>query len=328
MSQIFMLLAGLVLIALSLVDAFMVMLALQGGGPVTNAWTRPLWKACLALHRRRPMHRVLALVGPAMLVLTIVVWYALLAMGWALLFLSDPDSVVSSQTGLPPAPEDRVYLVGVSLTGIGYGEYVPSGMPWTVLSYTGTFAATFLITTSLSYIMPVLSAAIESRRLARDIHSVGTDAREIVARSWAGPGAGALDDYWISVATTLNHHAQSHEAYPVLHYFHSAKREESPSIAALHFSDALFLAEQIENGGPPEPTVRTIRRALDHFAEITHMRLVSAPESVPEPDTLSAETLRSLGLTPINEPAFAQALRDYERQRKRMVTLCLEDGWY
>lgn len=322
-----MVLAGLALIALPLVDAFMVMLAQRGGGPVTNAWTRPVWKACLALHRRRPMHRVLALVGPAMLVLTIVAWYVLLAVGWALLFMSDPDSVVSTSTGLPPAPEDRAYFVGVTLTGIGYGEYVPHGMPWTLLAHTGAFTATFLITTSLSYIMPVLAAAIERKQLARDIFSVGADASEMLARSWTGPGAGALDDYWTSVASKLNDHALRHEAYPILHFFHNATREESPSLAALHLSDALFLAEQIVGGGPPEPVVRTARRALDHFAEIKTNRMAGEPESSLEHERLSTDTLRGLGVTPVPDAAFASALGDYEQQRKRMVTLCAEDGW-
>ncbi len=327
MSQVILVVVGLVLIALPLADAFMVMLALRGGGPVTNAWTRPVWKLCLAIHRRRPMHRVLALVGPAMLVLTIVVWYVLLAAGWVVLFLSDPESVVSAKTGEAPAPANRAYFVGVTLTGIGYGDYVPRGMPWTVLAHTGAFTATFLITTSLSYIMPVLSAALERKQLARDIFSVGSGAREIVERSWSGPGAGTLDDYWIGVVSRLNHHAQRHEAYPVLHYFHSATREESPALAALHLSDALFLAEQIDGGAPAEPVVRTARRALDHFAEMKNMRVAGEPEAALEHERLSTQTLRGLGLGTVDEEAFGRALGEYEEQRKRMLMLCAEDGW-
>src|SRR5690606_7931867 len=77
---------GWFLVALVVWDAFVTILRIDGPGPLTRAWSEPTWRVLLAVHRRRAIHRALAVAGPAITILTIVLWFVGLVLGtWLLL---------------------------------------------------------------------------------------------------------------------------------------------------------------------------------------------------------------------------------------------------
>jgi hypothetical protein len=323
---------GGLLLALAAADAFLTILAMRGGGPVTNWWMRAVWRLALWVHRRRRGggHNLLSLTGPLMTVAAIVFWYLLLFAGWSCIYLAHEASVIVARTEAPATLVERVSFVGATIMAVGYGDLVPSHFPWTILANASAFMTTFLITTSLSYLMPIISAAVERRQLALNIFSIGKTPQEIVRASWTSGNAEMLNPYWMNLFNDINNHSQKHLVYPVLHYFHSKKIERSSSRALLNLSDALFLIRQAKDHPekPPEGFFSLARTSIRNYAELQHIKVAqTAGEQLALAGQLSRRSLIELGIEPVDEATFDAAMREYLPMRKQLVELCVEDGW-
>lgn len=320
---------GIALVLAIFWDAFITILSMRSGGPITNLWTGAAWKSLLWAHRRRPMHSVLSLAGPGFTVIAIVIWYLGLSVGWFLIFSAHPEAVVHDGTRNTATFLERLYYTGATLSAVGYGDFLPSGFPWTILANSGAFMGTFLLTTSLSYLMPVVSAALERKQLARSIFIVGETPQDIIRNSWTEGNSSALNTHWMTVSTELSRFAQKHLTYPVLRFFHSRHAERSPVIAVLCLSDAFFLMRCARpyDDRPPDGLLETGHRAIDGFAN-----LITQQSNIADADPLSAshlspQTLKDLGIEPIDDADFQQKLNEYKDLRSRLIELCAEDGW-
>ena len=94
-------------------------------------------------------------------------WYALLGLGIFLVFTVPPDSVINHNTGASVDLLSKFYFVSNTISSLGYGDLVPSSFPRTLMSTVATLAATVILTVSLPYVLSVLSAAIERKKLAQ-----------------------------------------------------------------------------------------------------------------------------------------------------------------
>lgn len=321
---------GALLIAGALIDAFLTMLGMRGGGPITNAWTRLVWTTLLRVHRRRAIHSVLTLAGPALTVGAILVWYVLLLSGWFLIFAASISAVVQNDSGQTATLLERLYFVGATISTVGYGDLVPSHLPWTVIANVSAFTATFLVTTSLSYLMPVISAALERKQLAQDIWAIGDSPEAIIRQSWTGQDPMLLNGYWSDTLRGVNRHAHKHLVYPVLHYFHSRRHEQAPAPAILNLADAVFLISQSTGAErPPEGLLQLWRSAMTNYAEMKRAQPAGNGDAAvaEDVDHLSRQALIDLGLEPVSQSAFAEALSEYEPLRSRILGMRRDDGW-
>ena len=257
---------GWFLVALVVWDAFVTILRIDGPGPLTRAWSEPTWRVLLAVHRRRAIHRALAVAGPAITILTIVLWFVGLVLGTWLLLRAAPGSVVLATGRVPAGPLDLAYYVPVALTGLGYGDYVPAGPPWTFVTGVLTFVATTLLTLAVSYLVSVISAALQRRTTASSVFALGQDP-ETVARhlgedpgGWAGP-------YLAGLAGDVSEVAAQQRAFPVLRYFHSPDPRRSPALATLLLADAVHLLRSRPEGLPPGLTA-VVDAALTDFIDV------------------------------------------------------------
>ena len=139
------------------------------------------------------------------------------------------------------------------MTTLGYGEFVPHGLPWVVLASAGALTATILLTVSLSYVLSVLSASIMRKQLAQDIFSLGKSVGEIVNAAGFGEEKESLNNHFIDISSAINYYALNHLAYPVLRFFHSSEPDRSPALAILLLSDAWFILDNLpEKNDLPE----------------------------------------------------------------------------
>lgn len=328
--QVGIFLLGLALMGLVAVDAFVTILSTRGGGPLTTLWTRAAWRILLFFHDRRPMHRVLGYAGPAMLALVVLVWLVLLAAGWFAVFASDSEAVIANETKTEATSLERLYFLGATISSSGYGDFVPSNFPWTFFAGLATTSVTLLVTASLSYILPVVSAAVERKILAQKIRAIGEDPVEIVERAWAGPSAGALDSHVLSLLDDINQNAHAYLVYPILHHFHVERPEESPSRMLLMLSDALFLAGHVvaEPLRPPASLLRVAEKVIQTYARLASHKLYRHAEEEHGLEGLpSGEALESRGIRVVEEPERRAVAGEYEALRRRLVALCREDGW-
>ena len=176
----FILVVGVLLLALVWWDSFVTVFSMDGAGPVTNFWTRVLWKGLLTLHERISCHWLLSMAGPLILVLTILVWCFAHAVAWTMIFISRPGSVVDDARGLVATPMETLYFVGTTVSSLGYGDFTPAAPPWTWLSNVACFSATIILTVSLSYVLAVLSAALEKHVLAQSVFGLGKDIESFI----------------------------------------------------------------------------------------------------------------------------------------------------
>lgn len=316
---------GAAIIGLVLWDLLITVFSASGAGVLTRAWTQPVWAGLLVVHRRRPVHGVLALAGPAMVLVGILLWYGLLGVGAFLVFVSHPASVVLSSDRTPVDSASDVYFVGTTLSGLGYGDLVPSGFPWTFASSVAALLGTIVLTTSLSYILAVLTPAVQRKSLASGIRVLGSSPAEIVEAAQLHDPAASLQPYVTSLCTQMSDLAAKHLAFPVLRHFHSAKVDASPARAALLLSDATFLmSRRTAPLVPPAGMLKLLRGTLDDYAETKSGSSGTLPDHDVHRRHLRAEA-GQLGI--VTDEDYDAAEDVYLERRDRLVTLCDDDGW-
>ncbi|HEY7885026.1 MAG TPA: hypothetical protein VIC08_08785, partial [Cellvibrionaceae bacterium] len=180
--QITQVLLGFIFIAFTLFDSFMTILSLRGGGPATTFISQQLWRMLLKYHRVKPAHRLLAVSGPVLMILVVVFWYSMLYLGWFLIFQSVETNILNSNSLTAASDIETLYFTGVTLTGLGYGDFTPHNYPWTIYSTLAVSSATLLTSLGLSYVIAVVPVALEKRQLAQQINALVDDSSRLIAQ--------------------------------------------------------------------------------------------------------------------------------------------------
>src|SRR5918992_3146642 len=150
-------LAGVVLIALTLRDIFDTLFHPLGRGYV-GSWVvggvSRLGHRLAGRLRSAPV-----LIGPLGYISVVVTWTAMLAIGWALIFLPHlPDGFLIGE-GLDPAAHDdladALYVSLVNLTSLGYGDISPEGPLLRILGPVETLFGLGLLTASISWLISI-----------------------------------------------------------------------------------------------------------------------------------------------------------------------------
>jgi hypothetical protein len=316
--------ASVILVALTLWDVFITVFSSSGAGPLTRFWSQRVWNGLLFIHRRWPLHRLLSLIGPLILLGSILLWYALLGLGVFLAFAASPDSVINTNTGTPVDLLGKLYFVSNTISSLGYGDLVPSSFPWTLVSTVATLAATVVLTVSLSYVLSVLSAAIERKKLAQGIFGLGRTVVEIIERARLSEAEDSLKNYVLSLSSETDHQALKHLAYPILKFFHAKRADLSPARALLLLADTFFILGIVpEEHRPPVGVQQLVESSISNYAEFASTRLVPLPSPGHYPEHL----LDAARLFGVEEAVFKHAFEAYLPRRNRLVALCREDGW-
>lgn len=227
-----------------LLDVFVTIFSQAGAGPITSFWTEKCWKLILFFRYRRNNEYIIDWSGPVFLVGIIAVWYLILYLCWVLLFYLNSYSI-KSEEGVETQITDIIYYIGSTFTSLGMGDLTPAGLPWTFLTTNGTLIISLLISLSISYIIPVLSAVVSRRKLISLTRSLGKSSEQILDRCWTGKDSGKLDSTVLDIGTTLVEEAYKSHVYPVLEYFYFKESGSSLNLSVLNLHDALIL--QLKN---------------------------------------------------------------------------------
>ena len=163
--------AGAILVLLALRDVFDTLFHPQGRGIVSQAVIRRVWSAMRAVVRKN--HPALSLAGPLAFVAVIVVWGALVVLGFALvLWPYFPDDYATSGGAALHGGgyfADALYLSLVNLTSLGYGDIVPTGDVLRFLGPLETLIGLGLLTASISWILLLYRVLSDYRSLSHEI---------------------------------------------------------------------------------------------------------------------------------------------------------------
>lgn len=273
-------LLGVALIALALRDIFDVLFHPLGRGMVA----RKVVQAVTGAARRLPGSDGTAglLAGPISYVTVVATWATLLAVGWALVFMSQLPEGFNFDPGLDPAAHsgfaDALYISLVNLTSLGYGDISPASPLLRVLGPVETMFGLGLLTASISWLLSIYAGISRRDSLAHEVLLAKTT-EERLGEQLADADPQLLETMLASFAEQLIRVRRDVIHFPITHYFRT-EDEERELAGLLPFLRSLA-DEAVEESRPHSLRVRAeiLRMAIDDFAETLRRRLQMSGES-------------------------------------------------
>jgi voltage-gated potassium channel Kch len=267
-------LLGVALIAIALRDIFDVLFHPVGRGIVA----RRIVLGVSAVARRLPGRRrtVGLLAGPIGYVVVVATWAALLAVGWALIFMPQLPGGFTFGPGLDPAEHsgflDALYISLVNLTSLGYGDISPASPLLRLLGPVETMFGLGLLTAGISWLLSIYGAISRRDSLAHEVH-LAKEAEERLGEKLADADPELLESLLASFAEQLIRVRRDVIHFPITHYFRT-EDEERALAGLLPFLDEMA-EEASEEGRPVALRVRAeiLRETIGDFAETLRGRL-------------------------------------------------------
>ena len=325
--SVLLLIIGLVLLAIISSDVLVTTLTLRGGGFLTDRLSSWMWHGATKMHRYNTNHRLLAVIGLLIVLGMAFLWYFMTWVAWSLIFNSFQEAIINSSDKEPASIWGRIYFTAYTLTTLGRGDYQPHTTFWHLLTGLAAANGFFLVTLSIAYLFPVISAAIQKRSLAIHISCLGGTGDEILTNAWNGKNFGNLDQHLITLTPLILGLSEQHLAYPVLHYFHTRERSRclSLSLAALDEAMTLLQYAVAEEHRPDTASLKPIRRACSAFLNNLKSDYIT-PDNY-EPQLIPLELLEKHGIPTVGDRAFRTATKQVSRRRKLLLALVRNDGW-
>lgn len=271
-------LLGVALIALALRDIFDVLFHPLGRWPIA----RGIVRGVSAVAARSPSRRARLLVGPVSYILVVATWAALLAIGWALIFLPQLPDGFTFNPALDPARHsgfiDALYVSLVNLTSLGYGDISPAAALLRILGPVETLFGLGLLTASISWLISIYNAVSRRDSLAHEVHLV-RQTEERLGEELADADPPLLEAMLASFAEQLIRVRRDVIHFPITHYFRT--EDEERALASLLPFLRQLAAEASEPGRPHSLRVRAevLTMAIDDFAETLRAQLRIAGET-------------------------------------------------
>lgn len=271
---------GVALIALALRDVFDVLFHPRGRGIVARRVVLGVSAAARRLPFAGRATRLLA--GPLSYVAVVATWAALLAVGWALVFLPHMPEGFTFDPGLDPRAHssfaDALYVSLVNLTSLGYGDIAPASSLLRLLGPLETLFGLGLLTASLSWLISIYSAISRRDSLAHEVH-LAKEAEERLGEKLADADPELLERLLASFTEQLIASRRDLIHFPIVHHFRT--EDEERALSSLLPFLASLVEEASEEGRPHALRVRAemLRMAIDDFAETLRVRLRMSGET-------------------------------------------------
>jgi len=274
---------GVLLIALALRDIFDVLFHPLGRGMIA----RTVVRGAAAMARRAPRRAgtLGLLAGPLSYIAVLATWAALLAVGWALVFLPQMPQGFHFAPGLDPAQHsgflDAFYVSLTNLTSLGYGDISPASPLLRLLGPIETMFGLGLLTASISWLLSIYGAISRRDSLAHEVHLV-KEAEERMGEKLADGDPELLGAMLAQFSDELIRTRRDLIHFPIVHYFRT-EDEERALAGLLPFLGSLA-DEAGEESRPHSLRVRAeiLRMAIDDFAGTLRTRLRMPGESTDE----------------------------------------------
>lgn len=217
---------GVALVVVALSDVFLVVLYLRGGaGVVTPSLSSAVWWTMRRIARAFPARKddVLSFAGPVLLVTIALVWATLVSVGFALIVWPALGTGIEATDGETSTGfATAIYYAASSLTTLGTGDLVPRTAAWRLLMVAKAAMGFSLLTLVVTYFLSVYSALQRRNTFAKSLHqrtaSSGSAVEYLVRIGAGGDAPRAREEFDTILRDTVDLY-ESHQFYPVLHYF-------------------------------------------------------------------------------------------------------------
>ncbi|SFG36666.1 Ion channel [Halopelagius inordinatus] len=316
---------GALLLVLVVVDLLWTTLWVEGGaGPLTSRLMSWSWRTLRKLAGQNS--RVLSLSGPLVFVVGLSVWIALLWSGWTLIYASVDGALVDTLNRGAVSWADLLYFTGYTMFTLGNGDFVPGSGIWQLTTILATGSGMLFVTLTVTYILSVLDAVTQKRAFAMGVSGFGTRGTEIVRKGWTGEEFRGLDLPLNTYVSQVNTLTSNHKAYPVLHYFHTPRAEQAPTIGVAVLDEALTLFRfgVPQQDRPDEVVIDNARSGVHTYLQTLETAFVEPADRTPPSPDLDA--LREAGVPTVSDDEFAASLAELDDRRRMLLGLVESDA--
>ncbi|MFD1030588.1 two pore domain potassium channel family protein [Metaplanococcus flavidus] len=309
---------GILLLLLGIIDFAWTTLWPDGGaGPVTKRLSLMIWIGIRWVSRGNSF--IISMGGPIILIFTLLTWILLFWTGWTLLFAADPSSLIDTNDSIPISWWERWYVTGYLLFTLGVGDYIMKEGIWQILAILTTGSGLVFITLGVTYILSVLDAVTQKRAFAESVRGIGDSVTEFIRNSWNGKDFHDIDLLLNTFSSQLSTLTSQHNAYPILHFYHSSKRDEELSVSVATLDEALTVFKYgIQDGhGPNQLLVQEARSSIESYIETLRKGYVTSAEFPPPVPDL--DTMREQGLPVVPTEEFLDSLEKLSERRRALL---------
>ncbi|HCD53664.1 MAG TPA: hypothetical protein DEQ34_14550 [Balneolaceae bacterium] len=323
----FYLILGITIIVVIAYDFFYTTLSFNGAGYLSRLTSRFLSSLFLFLNRYVPRRNALRYSGVTHILFLLGMWIGLLWIGFFLLLMSDPGSVVEEGTGSAASALTKMYVSGYTLSTLGVGDYVPGSEGWQIIMAAFSFAGFIFITTAMTYLMSLTTAVIHKRNLSLFIANMGDSPEELAASFYDGEHFSILTDISARLREMINKHNQNHYAHPAVHYFYSTARDESLSINLVNVDEALtILTHHVESKTWRVQDIRPLRDAITKFLDTASHHYQQKNFEITH-STPHLQYLKSNKIPLVQKSAISSCQKEIHERRCSLNGLLQSNGW-
>ncbi len=324
--NIVLVLLGVLILIVTYADFIYTTLSTSGSGKLSRFLTGSLWKALFLLSGKRGSSRLLSYAGIVCTVLLLGSWISLIWIGNSLIFCAFPDSIRSTETKQIATIVEKFYFIGCTLSTAGFGDYHPTTAGWKLMTVLVGFSGLSMLSLAITYLLQVLSAELEKKRLSLYITSLGESPQQILLNSWNGKDFTNLDSVFSQLSVMILSHSQHHLAYPLLRHFHTRLPSESTALTLTCLDEVLsILLSQIPARNRPKQIVLTsLHRVLSNYIltlEKDFIQLADKPLAMPLVDQLQASAI------PMQTDSRVEDEQLFIQRRKLLQAILEASGW-
>jgi hypothetical protein len=318
---------GILLLIGVVLDIIITTLSPRGAGFFSKFIISGVWRIFLWACGKKGNHPILDYYPTLVSVIMLSFWIALLWFSNALILLSDPYSVLSTDR-IPATYIEKIYYTGYTISTLGNGEFIPGSKFWMIYTNLLAYTGLLMITISITYLVPLLQAEIQRRTLCLHIASFGHSAENILIQNWNGNDFSDLSDHFDDLREEIFYLGQNHNAYPILHHSHSHVKHRSTAITITMLDEVLTIIMHCipQEHWPNRTSIRSLRIAITSYLTTLDRAFITPSKELPPPPDF--EALREAGI-----PVFSDGKKlhdcygDFTNRRKLLLGLLQTDGW-
>ncbi len=314
---------GIILLLVAVLDILKTVIFINGGGTLSKYLAARIWNLFFFLANKKGSSFILTYAGGSILILMVALWIVLVWAGFSFIVLSDHDSVVDATTLQPASIIGKIYYVGYTITSLGNGDLKSGSDNWRIISNIMGISSMIFTSLSISYILPVLQAVIAKRTLAIYISKLGRTPMAIIKGGWTGKDFSPLYARFDTLESMLLKHSERHLAYPLLHYFHSNRKQSAAPLCLAALDEATTIQEVYQLDKTDKAYHWTILRgALDNYIIMLDSTFTSSTEEAP-PFPYENPVKGVV----ISEEEKKSRLSRFKERRCKLLDLIQKDGW-
>lgn len=322
------LIAGIIILIVTVYDIAYTTFSPSGAGFFTNIITKGFYNLFRNLVLKTKFDKSFEHAGIMVIGLVLAFWYLLIWAGSALIFCSDPFSIVNGTTKLPADTYEKIYYTGFTLSTLGVGDYNANSDGWRIFTVFLSLSGFVLITTGISYMVPVLSAVVSKRKLATYIAMLGTNPQDILLKQWntKEENFGELSTYFSNLVEMLIQHSQQMLAYPVIYCFDTAnpKKAAALNISKLDEVLSILLISIPPDQRPSDQSIYPLREAITDYLNIQKNYFIKLKPVEPHPPDLSR--LQQAGIPLLHHDNIHQQYDELSNRRKLLGAILKNQG--